>query len=87
MLPAAAGPVRGMDVVHVRPCEDFIIVVQCFVPICPPSHPRCPTLSIATALKLNSPISFPLGSDSCSTHPGMSVSMYLVPGLKDISLP
>lgn len=91
VVPAAAGPVRGMDGVHVRPCEDFIIVVQCVVPTCPPSlppsHPRSPTLSIATAPKLNSPVSCLLGSDSCTTHPGMRVSMYLVPGLKDISLP
>lgn len=57
------------------------------LPSLPPSHPRSPTLSIATAPKLNSPVSCLLGSDSCTTHPGMRVSMYLVPGLKDISLP
>lgn len=42
VVPAAAGPVRGMDVAHVRPCEDFIIVVQCFVPTCPPSYAAQP---------------------------------------------
>lgn len=83
-------PLWGLDIVHVRPKEDFITLwwttsrhPQAHQLLHPPfCGPCAPSLVSGWALKLNSPISHPLRSDSCSTRKGPSTAIHLVSRLK-----